>query len=145
MYDLPRSTVKITHSGEGFEVTTFRGLKRGAGLEGAGLDATMRDFTMNALYYDPTDDCVLDFVGGVTDLQKRTLRLTCDPVARLVEDPIRVLRGVRFAALLGLKLSPDSAQAMVKMAYRCSVAQGKYTAHHSALHAILCLVTWIRC
>jgi poly(A) polymerase len=54
----------------------------------------MRDFTINALLYDPADQSVLDFVGGVPDLTNRVLRGCVDAEARLLDDPIRVLRCV---------------------------------------------------
>jgi tRNA nucleotidyltransferase/poly(A) polymerase len=84
-----------------------------------------RDFTINALYYDPATNEVLDFVGGVEDAQSCTLRLTGDNVKRLTEDPLRVLRGVRFATVLGLKLAPGTALAMKQYAHMCSLNAGE--------------------
>ncbi|MBU1237400.1 MAG: polynucleotide adenylyltransferase PcnB [Gammaproteobacteria bacterium] len=69
-------------------------------------DAARRDFTMNALYYDPTDEVVLDFHNGVQDIQRKTLRMIGDPRARYREDPVRMLRAVRLAAKLDLRLDP---------------------------------------
>ncbi|HZV54487.1 MAG TPA: polynucleotide adenylyltransferase PcnB [Rhodocyclaceae bacterium] len=69
-------------------------------------DAARRDFTMNALYYDPTSEVVLDFHRGVEDIQHKTLRMIGDPRARYREDPVRMLRAVRLAAKLGLRLDP---------------------------------------
>ena len=69
-------------------------------------DAARRDFTMNALYYDPTEELVLDFHRGVEDIQKKTLRMIGDPRARYREDPVRMLRAVRLSAKLGLRLDP---------------------------------------
>lgn len=83
-----------------------------------------RDFTVNALYYDPATNQVLDFVGGVEDALSRTLRLCHDDTRRLTEDPLRVLRGVRFATVLGLKLSPGTAGAMRQHAHMCSLNAG---------------------
>jgi len=84
-----------------------------------------RDFTINALYYDPATNEVLDFVGGVDDARGRTLRLTDSSPARLFEDPLRILRGVRFATVLGLKLAPDTARAMRAQAHLCSLNAGE--------------------
>ncbi len=70
-------------------------------------DAARRDFTMNALYYDPTDEVVLDFHNGVQDIQRKTLRMIGDPRARYREDPVRMLRAVRLAAKLDLRLDPQ--------------------------------------
>ncbi|MDR2000618.1 MAG: polynucleotide adenylyltransferase PcnB [Zoogloeaceae bacterium] len=70
-------------------------------------DAARRDFTMNALYYDPTAQVVLDFHKGVQDIQRKTLRMIGDPRARYREDPVRMLRAVRLSAKLGLRLDPQ--------------------------------------
>ena len=67
-------------------------------------DAARRDFTVNALYYDPATESVLDFHKGVADLRKRTIRMIGDPPTRYREDPIRMLRAVRFAAKLDFKI-----------------------------------------
>ena len=69
-------------------------------------DAARRDFTINALYYDPLSEVVLDYHCGVDDLQKKTLRMIGDPRLRYREDPVRMLRAVRLAAKLGLRLDP---------------------------------------
>ncbi len=69
-------------------------------------DADRRDFTINALYYDPTAQTVIDYHQGVRDLQRKTLRMIGDPRARYREDPVRMLRAVRFSAKLGLRLDP---------------------------------------
>ena len=65
-------------------------------------DAARRDFTINALYYDPSRERVVDFLGGVKDARKNTLRMIGDPRERFTEDPVRMLRAVRFRAKLGL-------------------------------------------
>src|SRR5690348_16894624 len=67
-------------------------------------DARRRDFTVNALYYDPATEEVVDFHGGRADLKKRVLRIIGDAETRYREDPIRMLRAVRLAAKLGLTL-----------------------------------------
>jgi poly(A) polymerase len=67
-------------------------------------DATRRDFTVNALYYDPLDELILDFVGGLDDLAQRRLRFIGDARLRLREDPVRILRAIRFQAKLGFEL-----------------------------------------
>lgn len=71
-------------------------------------DAWRRDFTVNALYYDIRDFSVVDYVGGLEDLKAGTLRLIGDPTQRYREDPVRMLRAVRFAAKLGFRIHPDS-------------------------------------
>jgi poly(A) polymerase len=69
-------------------------------------DAWRRDFTINALYYDITDFAVLDYVGGMADLKAGLIRLIGDPAQHYHEDPVRLLRAVRFAAKLGFRLDP---------------------------------------
>jgi hypothetical protein len=64
-------------------------------------DAFRRDFTVNALYYDPVAHVILDYCGGLGDIETRTLRLIGDPEGRFREDPVRLLRAVRFVAKLG--------------------------------------------
>jgi hypothetical protein len=67
-------------------------------------DVARRDFTINALLYDPVDERVTDHVGGRRDLDARLLRTVGDAMTRLAEDRLRVLRGLRFAAQLGLRI-----------------------------------------
>ncbi len=71
-------------------------------------DAYRRDFSINALFYDLQKAEVLDFVGAMDDLKKRQLRMIGDPVVRYREDPVRMLRAVRFAAKLDLTIEPAS-------------------------------------
>ena len=67
-------------------------------------DARRRDFTINALYFDPGTEEIVDFHGGMADLKKRVLRMIGDPETRYREDPVRMLRAVRLAAKLGLTI-----------------------------------------
>ncbi len=71
-------------------------------------DAVRRDFAINALFYNVHTDEILDFTGGMEDLEKRQLRMIGDPVARYREDPVRMLRAMRFSAKLGLNIETDS-------------------------------------
>jgi len=75
-------------------------------------DVWRRDFTCNALYYNIADFSVWDYVGGVEDIRHRKLVLIGDPERRLREDPVRMLRAVRFAAKLGFTIDNDVAKAM---------------------------------
>jgi poly(A) polymerase len=79
-------------------------------------DARRRDFTVNALYFDPVSEEVVDFHGGLADLKKRTLRVIGDPETRYREDPVRMLRAVRLAAKLGLTLDPATREPIREMA-----------------------------
>lgn len=77
-------------------------------------DVMRRDFTINALYYNYRDHTILDFVGGMKDLKDRRLRSIGDPLERFPEDPVRMLRAVRFAAKLNLTIDDDIKQAIEK-------------------------------
>lgn len=81
-------------------------------------DATRRDFTVNALYYDPVDEELRDFVGGIEDLAAMRLRFIGDTATRLREDPVRILRAVRFHAKLGFALDPAIERALPDCARR---------------------------
>jgi len=76
-------------------------------------DALRRDFTMNALFYDLDRRQVLDWCGGMEDVRRRTIRTIGDPVVRFREDPIRILRAIKFAARLDLGIAPAVYDAMV--------------------------------
>ena len=78
-------------------------------------DATRRDFTVNALYYDPSSEVVTDYHHGVADLKQKTLRMIGDPVQRYREDPVRMLRAVRLAAKLGLIIEPTARKPIIEM------------------------------
>jgi poly(A) polymerase len=71
-------------------------------------DAARRDFTINAMYYDPVREIVVDYHGGISDVKKKLLRMIGDPAARYREDPVRIIRVVRFAAKLGFEIEPKT-------------------------------------
>ncbi len=71
-------------------------------------DAQRRDFTVNALFYDPLTAQVIDFVGGVEDLKRGLLRTVGDPLQRFREDRLRMLRAIRFATVCGWEIDPDT-------------------------------------
>ena len=72
-------------------------------------DAIRRDFTVNALYYDVRDFSIIDYCGGVRDIERQTLCLIGDPVTRYHEDPVRMMRALRFAAKLDFTIEPATA------------------------------------
>ena len=81
-------------------------------------DATRRDFTVNAMYYDPESQYLVDYHSGMQDSTKKVLRMIGDPVARYREDPVRIIRAVRFAAKLsqlGFKLETKTAKPLAAM------------------------------
>ena len=104
------------------EVATFRGMQEDASPSDMDAtngmlmrdntygtieeDALRRDFTVNALYYNVADFSVIDYTGGLADLENGVLRLLGDPATRYREDPVRMLRAVRFAAKLGFRIDP---------------------------------------
>jgi poly(A) polymerase len=67
-------------------------------------DAARRDFTVNAMYYDPQTQIVVDYHGGMADSKARLLRMIGDPETRYREDPVRIIRVIRFAAKMGYKI-----------------------------------------
>jgi poly(A) polymerase len=79
-----------------------------------GEDVWRRDFTCNALYYNIADFSIWDYVGGMEDIKRRRLVLIGDPDKRLREDPVRMLRAVRFAAKLDFKIDKSVRQSMAK-------------------------------
>ena len=115
-----RFQIVHVHMGqELLEVTTFRGaLGDDAKTDAHGRvlhdnvfgsqadDAARRDFTANALYYDPSSETIIDYHHGVADIKHKTLRMIGDPKVRYREDPVRMLRAVRLAAKLGLIIDP---------------------------------------
>lgn len=80
-------------------------------------DVWRRDFTINALYYNIDDFSLIDYVGAIEDLAKGHIRLIGDPAVRYREDPVRMIRAVRFACKLGLDLPPETAEPLPKLAY----------------------------
>lgn len=78
-------------------------------------DAARRDFTANALYYNPAKDEVLDFHNGVADVNAKLLRMIGNPTTRYQEDPVRMLRAVRLSAKLGMKIAPETQAPIAKL------------------------------
>jgi poly(A) polymerase len=121
--------VHVMFGAETIEVSTFRALSadnQETDAHGRVLndntfgeqheDATRRDFTINALYYDPLSDSVLDYHHGVEDLKRRLIRMIGDPAQRYREDPVRMLRVVRFAAKLGFQIDAATQAPIAKLA-----------------------------
>lgn len=79
-------------------------------------DAQRRDFTINSLYYGVADFTLRDYVNGLRDLQQCVIRLIGDPETRYREDPVRMLRAVRFAAKLGMAISDETAEPIPRLA-----------------------------
>lgn len=77
-------------------------------------DAVRRDFTVNGLFYDPRKNEVIDYVGGMLDVERRVVRTIGEPAVRFREDPIRLLRAIKFSARLDMGLAPDVYDAIVE-------------------------------
>ncbi len=73
-------------------------------------DALRRDFTVNALFYDPAKEEILDYLNGYEDIKAKKLRIIGDPVQRYREDPVRLLRAVRLASKLNLQIAAETAK-----------------------------------
>jgi poly(A) polymerase len=120
--------VHVMFGQETIEVSTFRALvneERLTDQHGRVLadntygdqheDAARRDFTINAMYYDPTTAELVDYHDGLKDLRARRLRMIGDPEARYREDPVRMLRAVRFAAKLGFQIDEATREPIHRM------------------------------
>lgn len=123
---------KLVHARRGdhiFEIATFRRTASAAELETTAdddrlfteenffgnieEDSLRRDFTVNALFYDPIDKKIVDHCKGLEDIQHHVLRMIGDPVARLKEDPIRILRAVRLSHKINFSMADDLRQAII--------------------------------
>ena len=113
-----------SRKGRIFEVSTFRAspdhsenpadlyIRRDNVFGCAQEDACRRDFTINGLFFDPLTARVIDFVDGYSDLKQGVLRTIGDPEIRMREDPVRILRAVRFMCKLGFEIEPPTYAAM---------------------------------
>ncbi|MEN9986189.1 MAG: hypothetical protein RI925_1691, partial [Pseudomonadota bacterium] len=119
--------VHVMVGAETVEVTTFRGGDDTVtDSEGRILndnvfgsqeeDARRRDFTVNALFYNPSDETIIDYHHGVRDVHARKLAMIGNPVQRYREDPVRMLRAVRLAAKLGLRIDEPTRKPIAELA-----------------------------
>ncbi len=116
--------IVVVQDGTETEVATFRedaGYQDGRRPDsvhfcGAEEDAKRRDFTVNGMFYDPVEDKVIDYVGGLADLEKKIIRAIGDPDKRFAEDHLRMLRAVRFACTIGFEIEPATRAAIKKHA-----------------------------
>lgn len=115
------------HGEEIIEVTTFRGSSDAPTDETGRIirdnvygtleeDALRRDFTVNALYYDPNREEILDFHHGIDDIASKRLAIIGDPEQRYREDPVRMLRAVRLAAKLDMRMASATKQPIASLA-----------------------------
>ncbi len=114
----------VVEHGNAFQVATFRtegGYQDGRHpthvvFASAKEDARRRDFTMNALYYDPTTDTLLDFFGGEADITRKNIQTIGDPTDRFCEDYLRLLRAVRFSTQLSFTIAAETFSAIAPLA-----------------------------
>lgn len=118
---IDHGTVSVIFNSMSYEVTTYRidvGCSDGRRPDGVQFtrsleeDLKRRDFTMNAMAWDPISGTFVDPHFGCRDIEARVIRAVGDPLARLSEDGLRSLRGVRFASTLGFRLEPELLQAL---------------------------------
>ena len=118
---IQHGTVTVMMKQTGYEVTTLRGETEYTDgrrpdsvyfVDDIKDDLARRDFTINAIAYDPLEDQLIDPFDGIRDLRARTLRAVGDPARRFAEDGLRVLRAARFVATLDVDLDPDTARAI---------------------------------
>lgn len=111
------ATFRAAHNkGEGGEIGAAGRIVRDNVYGSIEEDAYRRDFSVNALYYNIADDSVVDYVGGLSDLDDGVFRLIGDPLTRCAEDPVRVLRAVRLAAKLEFDIDAKTLKAMETIA-----------------------------
>lgn len=116
--------VLAERSGHHFEIATFRsdsGYSDGRRpnavfFTSAEEDALRRDFTINALFYDPIKDKIFDYVGGQKDLENKLVRFIGDPHKRILEDHLRIIRAIRFKNTFGFQYHPETFKALKKHA-----------------------------
>ena len=118
---IQHGTVTVMMKSSGYEVTTLRGETEYSDgrrpdsvyfVEDIKDDLARRDFTINAIAYDPLEDQLIDPFDGIRDLHARVLRAVGDPAVRFAEDGLRVLRAARFVATLEVELDPDTERAI---------------------------------
>jgi poly(A) polymerase len=112
----PRKFLEVATFRAGKVQTSNNGVVRDNLYGSLKEDAFRRDFTVNALYYDVAKSELIDYVGGLDDLKASRIEMIGDPIERFEEDPVRMIRAVRFQAKLGSSLSEDILKAIKKQA-----------------------------
>jgi len=113
-FSLKHETVTLVSRGYHFEVTTFRGKENcAASIE---EDLSHRDFTLNAMAYGIVDKAIIDPFQGQRDIRKKIIRAVGDPLERFQEDPLRMMRAIRFSLELGYKIDPFTLEGVSLMA-----------------------------
>ncbi len=124
--------VLVRRYGQQFEISTFRALNYKSEESPEEVDeniygepkedALRRDFTINGLFYDPYNNQIIDHTEGLNDIRSRVVRMIGDPQARIEQDPIRILRALRFAHKINFSLEPSLRQMMLEHSHQLSNA-----------------------
>jgi poly(A) polymerase len=126
--------VLVKRFGEQYEISTFRAntSNQEEGLDGpimddntfgsAEEDARRRDFTINSFFYDPVEAELIDYCDGLKDIEQRTVRMIGDPSLRIQEDPLRMLRALRFAYKANFSIEPSLRDSIQKLAEQLTLA-----------------------
>lgn len=107
-------TVLVIKEGVPFQVTTFRSAERNKFSKDPKTDALNRDFTVNALLYDPLKARLIDFCQGKADIKNKVIRCISDPARCFKQDPLRLLRAVRISSTLGFEIEKTTFAAIKK-------------------------------
>ena len=107
-------TLVVVRNGVPFQISTFRGEKDKYSLSIL-EDVALRDFTINGLIYDPIDKRTIDLVGGKKDIRKKRICAIGNARARFTQDPLRLIRAVRFAVTLGFSIEEKTFQTIRRL------------------------------
>jgi putative nucleotidyltransferase with HDIG domain len=110
-FSLKHDTVTLVHEGDHYDVTTFRGAGGDSG-QSIERDLGHRDFTINAMAYDGSGEILIDPSGGREDISRKLVRAVGKPDERFKEDPLRLIRAVRFALELGFGIEEETFRSM---------------------------------
>lgn len=118
-FHLKHGTITLVIEGTHFEVTTFRGPEGGIGSS-IEEDLAHRDFTLNAMAYDLIGARIIDPFGGAEDIRRKVVRAVLNPIERFQEDPLRMMRAIRFSQELGYSIDPETLMAITSFSHAMS-------------------------
>jgi len=118
-FHLKHGTITLVIKGRHVEVTTFRGPECGAG-SGIEEDLAHRDFTINAMAYDLIVGRIIDPFGGREDIRRKVVRAVLNPIERFQEDPLRMMRAIRFSQEFGYSIDPETLSAITSFSHAMS-------------------------
>jgi tRNA nucleotidyltransferase (CCA-adding enzyme) len=118
-FHLKHGTITLVIEGRHYEVTNFHGPGGGIGSS-IEQDLAHRDFTINAMAYDLTDGRIIDPFGGAEDIRRKVVRAVLDPAERFQEDPLRMMRAIRFSQELRYSIDPETLMAIMSLSHAMS-------------------------